>query len=105
MLSYGVKIMNKEQIIKQLESLKINQEDFIDYNDKDCEFLKDVKALEETIEILKNKRDDEKQIKEYYQDLFNRLFEMILSLDYEKNTKKTIHDVMIELYYLFKKEI
>lgn len=45
------------------------------------------------------------EVQAYYKDLFYRLFDIILSLDYEKNTKKQIKEVMQELYYLYKKEI
>lgn len=45
------------------------------------------------------------EVQSYYKDLFYRLFDIILSLDYEKNTKKQISEVMKELYYIFKKEI
>lgn len=45
------------------------------------------------------------EVQSYYKDLFYRLFDIILSLDYEKNTKKQLSEVMKELYYIFKKEI
>ncbi|MEE1125333.1 MAG: hypothetical protein U0L18_05275 [Acutalibacteraceae bacterium] len=45
------------------------------------------------------------EVQAYYKELFYRLFDIILSLDYEKNTKKQIKEVMTELYYLFKKEM
>lgn len=45
------------------------------------------------------------EVQAYYKDLFYRLFDIILSLDYEKNTKKDIRDVMYQLYDIYKKEI
>lgn len=45
------------------------------------------------------------EVQSYYKALFYHLFDVILSLDYEKNTKKQIQEVMQELYYIFKKEI
>ena len=52
---------------------------------------------------IENLTPEEVQV--YYKDLFYRVFDIILSLDYEKNTKKDIKEVMQELYCLFKKEI
>ena len=45
------------------------------------------------------------EVQAYYKDLFYRLFDIILSLDYEKNTKKQIKEVMTELYDIYKKEV
>ena len=45
------------------------------------------------------------EVQAYYKDLFYRLFDIILSLDYEKNTKKDIKNVMYELYNIYKKEV
>ena len=45
------------------------------------------------------------EVQSYYKDLFYQLFDIILSLDYEKNSKKAIKSVMYELYNIYKKEI
>lgn len=97
--------MKKDEVIKQLESLKENQKDFIEKDNLNDIFYRDVKAIEEAIKYINESINTSVQVKEYYKETFNHLFEIILSLDYEKNTKKQIKEVMIELYYLFKKEI
>lgn len=45
------------------------------------------------------------EVQGYYKELFYELFDIILSLDYEKNTKKDIKEVMYELYDIYKKEV
>ena len=45
------------------------------------------------------------EVQSYYKDLFYEIFNIILSLDYEKNSKKDIKNVMYELYNIYKKEI
>lgn len=45
------------------------------------------------------------EVQSYYKDLFYRLFDIILSLDYEKNSKKDIKNVMYQLYDIYKKEV
>ena len=97
--------MNKQEIINQLESLKENQKDFIEKDNLNDIFYRDIKAIEEAIKYINDSINTSEQVKNYYKETFNNLFEIILTLDYEKNTKKQIKEVMIELYYLFKKEI
>ena len=65
--------MKTNEIIKQLESLKLNQEDFIAGDDTGV-FERDVKALEEAIEIIKRYDDT----KEYINDKIN-LFDSLLT--------------------------
>ena len=45
------------------------------------------------------------ETRNYYRELFYQLFDIIFSLDYEKNTKKDIKNVMYELYNIYKKEM
>ena len=45
------------------------------------------------------------EIKNYYRDLFYRLFDVLLTINFEKNSKAEIEYIIHELYYLFKKEI
>lgn len=45
------------------------------------------------------------EVQNYYKALFYELFDIILSLDYEKNSKKDIKNVMYELYDIYKKEV
>lgn len=45
------------------------------------------------------------EVQKYYKNLFYELFDIILSLDYEKNSKKDIKNVMYELYDIYKKEV
>lgn len=97
--------MKKEEVIKQLESLKANQRDFVEKEDLSDVFYSDIIAIEEAIKYIKESINTSEEVKNYYKETFNNLFEIILTLDYEKNTKKQIKEVMIELYYLFKKEI
>lgn len=97
--------MNKKEVIEQLESLKANQRDFVEKDDLNDVFYRDIKAIEEAIKYINESINTSEQVKNYYKETFNNLFDIILSLDYEKNTKKQIKEVMIELYYLFKKEI
>lgn len=65
--------MKTKEIIKQLESLKLNQEDFIPGDDTGV-FERDAKALEEAIEIIKRYEET----KEYINDKIN-LFDRLLN--------------------------
>ena len=65
--------MKTNEIIKQLESLKINQKDFIEEESNEDIFYRDVKALEEAIEIIKRYEE----AKDYISDKIN-LFNSLL---------------------------
>ena len=64
--------MKTNEIIKQLESLKLNQEDFIAHDDTGI-FKKDVKALDEAIKIIKNQDN----LIEYLNDRINLLSSLL----------------------------
>ncbi len=75
--------MKTKEIIKQLESLKLNQEDFIPGDDTGI-FERDVKALEEAIEIIKRYEET----KEYLDDKINLMSSL---LDYSiRDNKKDV---------------
>ena len=46
--------MTPKEIIAQLEDLKKDREDFLDKDDPDCVFKKDIAALEGAIRIIKD---------------------------------------------------
>lgn len=93
--------MKKEEVIRQLESLKANQRDFVEKEEMTDIFYRDIKAIERSIELIKEREE----IQKYYISKFYEIFDIILTLDYEKNTKKDIKNVMYELYDIYKKEI
>lgn len=101
MLSYGVMIMTKKEVIEQLESLKANQRDFVEKEEMTDIFYRDIKAIERSIELIKEREE----IQKYYISKFYEIFDIILSLDYEKNSKKDIKNVMYQLYDIYKKEM
>ena len=101
MLSYGVMIMTKKEVIEQLESLKANQRDFVEKEEMTDIFYRDIKAIERSIELIKEREE----IQKYYISKFYEIFDIILSLDYEQNSKKDIKNVMYQLYDIYKKEM
>ena len=53
--------MNKKELINQLESLMANQMDFIDPDDSDDIFRKDVEALKLAIKIIEKWEEDKNE--------------------------------------------
>ena len=94
-------IMTKKEVIEQLESLKANQRDFVEKEEMTDIFYRDIKAIERSIELIKEREE----IQKYYISKFYEIFDIILSLDYEKNSKKDIKNVMYQLYDIYKKEM
>ena len=45
------------------------------------------------------------EVQRYYRNLFNELFDIILTLDYKKNKKEDIKNAMYALYDIYRKEI
>ena len=46
-----------------------------------------------------------KEIIEKYESIFFNMFRLIIELDYEKNDKETIKEVMLEIYHITVKEL
>lgn len=93
--------MKVKEVIEQLESLKANQMDFVEKEEMTDIFYRDIKAIERSIELIK----EHEEIQKYYISKFYEIFDIILSLDYEKNSKKDIKNVMYQLYNIYKKEM
>lgn len=93
--------MKIKEVIEQLESLKANQRDFVEKEEMTDIFYRDIKAIERSIELIKEREE----IQKYYISKFYEIFDIILSLDYEKNSKKDIKNVMYQLYDIYKKEM
>jgi len=87
--------MKTNEIIKQLESLKLNQEDFIPGDDTGI-FERDVKALEEAIEIIKRYQDT----KEYLNDKINLMDSLLNYSIRDKKEDNVIYEYSIRKHDL-----